>query len=143
MFDEPHLIDTNILVYAYETGSEKRHQCVEIINGSIDSGNGVLSIQNILEFSSVVTEKVRAPLDPIAAGRIVRDFSLIFRIIGYNTGTAVNALKSMLLYKTHFFDALLVATMEENNIFLLITENDRDFKNVPWLKTLNPFKRGA
>jgi predicted nucleic acid-binding protein len=41
----------------------------------------------------------------------------------------------------NFWDALIVATMEENSIDTIITENEKDFKKVKWIKTINPFKK--
>jgi predicted nucleic acid-binding protein len=45
------------------------------------------------------------------------------------------------IYKIPFWDALIVATMEENSIDTIITENEKDFKKVKWIKTINPFKK--
>ncbi len=36
-----------------------------------------------------------------------------------------------------FWDSLLAATMKENNIFNIYTENIKDFK-VPWINAINP-----
>jgi predicted nucleic acid-binding protein len=42
-------------------------------------------------------------------------------------------------YEVHYWDALIAATMRENNIFCIYTENG-DFKSIPWLKVINPFE---
>ncbi len=34
----------------------------------------------------------------------------------------------------------LTILMRKNNIYTIITENEKDFKKIPWLKVINPFK---
>jgi predicted nucleic acid-binding protein len=36
--------------------------------------------------------------------------------------------------------ALIAATMQENNLKTIYTENIADFKKVPWLNVVNPLK---
>jgi predicted nucleic acid-binding protein len=39
----------------------------------------------------------------------------------------------------HLWDAAIAATMKENDIFEIVTENVKDFKKIPQLKVSNPF----
>ena len=64
----------------------------------------------------------------------------LFDIINYHGKTVVNALQLSSNYKIHFFDALIVATMEENSIYEIITENEKDFNKISNIRITNPFK---
>ncbi len=39
-----------------------------------------------------------------------------------------------------FWDALIAACMLEHGIEVIVTESEKDFKNIPGITVLNPFK---
>lgn len=47
------------------------------------------------------------------------------------------------LYRTNFWDALIVACMLEYGVDTIVTENERDFKRIPGITVVNPFKTRA
>jgi predicted nucleic acid-binding protein len=61
-------------------------------------------------------------------------------VIAYNEHTVMDALMLSKQHKIHFFDALLAATMQENGISEILTENTEDFKKIKWLTVRNPIK---
>jgi predicted nucleic acid-binding protein len=135
------LIDTNILVYAYDKSEPNKHGIAKkILKESWAKQNAVLSIQNLAEFHSIVTGKIQNTIATDQAKQIVLDLIDGFEILKYNEYTIVNAINNQAIYKIPFWDALIVATMEENSIGAVITENEKDFKKAKWLKTINPFK---
>ena len=67
-------------------------------------------------------------------------FSKSSTIIYYNAQTIMEALHISKEYETSFFDSLIAATMQENGIDNIITENENDFSKIPWLTVSNPFK---
>lgn len=54
--------------------------------------------------------------------------------------TVVEAINNQAIYGIPFWDALIVAAMEQNSLDTIITENEKDFKKISWLKVINPFK---
>ena len=52
--------------------------------------------------------------------------------------TIIRAIDINLEYNIPYYDALLAATMRENGIFNIYTENVKDFKAVG-IKAVNPF----
>jgi predicted nucleic acid-binding protein len=58
----------------------------------------------------------------------------------YDPRTILSAIELNREYKVHYWDALIAATMRENKIFCIYTE-DGDFKNIPWLNVINPLER--
>ena len=105
----------------------------------IDSDEIVLSIQNLEELSRVLSEKSFPSLDKELIRQYVFDFSETVITIAYNAHTIMDALSISKQYDLHFFDALLAATMQENGVDTIITENITDFSKIPWLKVINPF----
>ncbi|NYZ77296.1 PIN domain-containing protein [Candidatus Micrarchaeota archaeon] len=135
------LIDSNILVYAADNSDERKHETAKrVIERTLNEGTGVISLQNLVEFARVVTEKVKNPLSFDEAREMALEFSDSFEVLTYDQKTVGEALHFASRYRIHFFDALLVATMEENLIKGIITENEDDFKGIAWLNVSNPFK---
>ena len=136
------LIDTNILVYAYDRSYLKKHKIAkEVVKTSWQTKSGVLSTQNLAEFYSIITRKVQKPIAISKAKQIILDLIEGFEILRYSEQTIVSAIDNQMIYGIPFWDSLIVATMEENSIDTIITENEKDFKKVEWLNVINPFKK--
>ncbi len=58
------LIDTNILVYAYDTSEGGKHNTSKNLLIQIwENGGGVVCLQNLMEFFFVITKKVENPIN--------------------------------------------------------------------------------
>ena len=132
-------IDTNILVYAFDTAyPEKRKVCREILLKAFEGKETIVVTNQILaEFAHVVTRKIEKPLNKEETRAIVG--ALIScahcNIFDYNSESVLHALTSA----NPFWDALIAQTLKENNITELITENTKDFVNAA-ITVKNPFK---
>jgi predicted nucleic acid-binding protein len=139
---EIRLVDSNILVYAYDKSEVQKNIIAKgTLKNLWQEKSGALSIQNLAEFYYTITKKIEFPLQPDNAKQIILDFNQAFQIIKYDEKTIISAINCQEIYKIHFWDALLAATMEENGIETIITENEKDFKKIKWLKAINPFKQ--
>ncbi|MBI3754540.1 MAG: hypothetical protein HY265_00015 [Deltaproteobacteria bacterium] len=79
------LVDTNILVYSYDTYDAIKHQRAEaLIQERWLHADGVLSIQNLSEFYAIITSKVKNPLEPETARGIIHDTRGFQKIPGLN-----------------------------------------------------------
>jgi len=135
------LIDTNILVHAYNKDSPHRLKAKSIVLDLI-KGKYVISTQNILEFYSAITKRVSTPLPPLEAQnkalnlyksnakKIVPDLNVIK--IGLELAAQHN------LKGGEIFDAILAATMIEHKISVIISENETDFLKFS-IKVEKPF----
>ena len=135
---ELFLVDTNILVYASEKDeSAKVKKAKELINRCW-KGEIVLAVssQNLAEFVYVALKKAKLNFDEakIFAGFIAEFHG--FQKINYNAGTVISAIEIASEFKASFWDSLLAATMRENGIFNIYTENAKDFK-MPWINAVN------
>ncbi len=132
-------LDTNILIYAYEKeNTMKKKKAEELISkcweGKISLG---ISNQILSEFAFVIFKK--AKLDLSQAKINISDIINFdgFKKIDYNIKTILLAIAITKEFHTPFWDSLIAATMKENGIFNIYTENTKDF-NMPWINAINP-----
>jgi predicted nucleic acid-binding protein len=138
------LIDTNILGYLFDADvptkrAVSRDLLARCWNGEVTFA---VSVQNLAEFAVVVTEKVAFPM-PQSVVRSFIETILNFdgwKVISYRGSTIQDALEIKEKYNLHFWDALIVATMQEHGIHQIYTE-DRGFAKVPWCIPVNPYER--
>ena len=135
----PALVDTNVLVYAYAEISPNKQKAVELLSDCF-SGKTTLaiSLQNIGEFCDVALRKYRLA-HPIVQ-RISNHILLCqtFVKVAYTGTTLVSAVALSAASKLEFWDATLLATMKENSIDTIYTE-DEGFNRVNGVKAINPF----
>ena len=136
------LVDTCILVYAYEKSDMEKHVAAkEAIRLLLEEGNAAVSVQNLAEFSRVLSEKSKTPVSYGEARKHISEIASVFNVISYGAATVDAALSICSGGGTHFFDALLAATAEENGIYEIITENVKDFKGMHSIKASSPFAK--
>ncbi|MDI6603343.1 MAG: PIN domain-containing protein [Patescibacteria group bacterium] len=136
------LIDTNILVYAYDTSEGTKHEVSKSLLKQVwEVGGGIVCLQNLMEFFVVITQKVENPIDVAKAKTIVEDIlkSGNWRIIDRDEGTFLSAIDLVSEYKIHLWDALIGACMKENEITEIVTENKEDFEKISDIKVIVPF----
>jgi predicted nucleic acid-binding protein len=122
------LVDTNVLVYAYDSSSDKHQQCKQIVAGMLER-RGAVAFQNLTEFYFVITTKVRKPLSTSFAERLISDFLASDRWVKLPL-TKFFLLEGVRLsrqYGIPVWDALIAAVMRENQIDEIIT-GDRHFR---------------
>ncbi len=135
------IIDSNILVYAFDLSEKEKHlKAKKFLTKMLFENKGILSVQNLIEFHATITKKVKNPVSKEISQQIIKELSDSVEIINYSEKTIINSINFEKSYKLHFWDSLLASTMQENNIFLIYTENIKDFKKIPWIKTINPLK---
>src|SRR3989344_7684348 len=131
-------IDTNILVYAFDTSyPEKREKCKKIIQDIFDGKQeGALTNQILAEFTNVVLKKIEKPLTKGQVKTIIGAITSCenYKIYNYNQDTL---LKSLNLNST-FWDALIIQTLKDANVHKIITENTKDFIDKD-IEVENPF----
>ncbi len=135
------LIDSNVLVYAYHPGDARHENARLLLDRLIREGTGRISIQNLVEFCHVVRHKARVPVQGERLGRFVRNLRSAFPVLPYSGQTIQQALSLADERQVHFFDALLAATMLENGIGTIYTEDVDDFAHVPGITAKNPFEK--
>ena len=141
------LFDANLLVHAhaarspfYEEANKLRQQ---VVHGELEA---CVSPQVLCEFFAVCTDERRfqpALSSHQAAKEIERYWSESgFKRIFPTTGTMPRLLALVVrhpIVQQRIFDAFLVATMLENGVKTIYTQNLKDFEIYPELRVVNPF----
>lgn len=146
MTAETRLIDTNVLVYAYDLSEPAKRQVARTLLDQIwDEGGGVVSIQNLSEFFVVVTGKVQYPITVSDARTIISDILRSGRwlVLTQEDNTIVAAIDLVERTGVPYWDALIAACMLEHGVTTIVTENERDFRKIPGITVINPFKTHA
>ena len=141
------LLDTNILVHAYNKSSPHQEQASKIIRKAMKGEEEVcLSPQVLYEFFAVVTsaKRVERPISPPEAANLCIDLWECNEIEKLNPSGIVpievfKLAKELNLSKAEIFDCVLAVTAKENDIENIFTENVADFKPYKFVKAVNPF----
>jgi len=138
------LVDTNILIYAYDTQDLRKHKIAVKLLEKCWDGSTIyyISAQNLAEFFVVATKKIEKSLAIEQAEQIINDISLFEGWIKINYD-AKTLIKSVFLYKKYgrsFWDSVIASTMLENQVYVIYTENTKDFENFEQITVINPFK---
>jgi predicted nucleic acid-binding protein len=132
-------IDTNILVYAYDTSAGIKHQKARKILADLwDSGLGVVSTQVLQEFFVTVTRKLPKRMDSAAARNVISDM-LEWDLVAIN-GTMI--LDAIDLHRSHdysFWDSLIVVAAERAGCALLLSEDLSAGHTIRGVTVQNPF----
>lgn len=137
------LIDSNILVYAYNLDEGKKHDVAQrLIERLLQEQDCIyLSTQTLSEFFTVVTRKTSRPLSDNEAKEII--ILMInderFIILPITKESVQKAISIRMKTECKYWDCLIAAVMQEHNISRIYTE-DTDFRKIPWLTVVNPFE---
>jgi predicted nucleic acid-binding protein len=142
MTGNPPLIDTNVLVCLFDGDApEKRKASRDLVERCWrHEAEYSVSVQNLAEFSVVVTEKVERPMPTDQVRRFVSSIARFdgWRVVGYDGATVESALELGERHAIHFWDALLAATMLAHGIDTVVTE-DAHLSRVPGITAVNPY----
>lgn len=135
-------LDTNILVYAYDTSDDVRHKiALDLIAHILSAESGVISTQVLNEFVVVITGKVKHPLpiDDVAA--ILKKFKDNFEIRLTGMPDITKALSIVKKFKLSYWDSLIIATAMNTRCSVLYTEDLQDGLVIEnSMRIINPFK---
>jgi len=133
-------VDTNILVYAYDSSAGiKNREARKILADLWASGLGVLSTQVLQEFFVTVTRKLPKFMDPGIARDVVRDL-LNWEVVTVDGDTILDAID---LYRSQgwsFWDSLIIAAAGKGGCTLLLSEDLLSGQRVGKVTIRNPFE---
>ncbi|MEK9149357.1 MAG: PIN domain-containing protein [Candidatus Desantisbacteria bacterium] len=141
------LIDTNIIVCAHNADSPHYQRATQLMKDALNLHfSSCIAHQNLLEFFSVITNprQVELSLSSEVAFSVIELYlqSANIQKISPSKDTLSKAIpkaKKQNLSKAEIFDGYLVATMQENNVSTIYTENLSHFKKYPEVEAINPF----
>lgn len=141
------LLDTNILVHAYNKSSPNQKEAADIVRKAMQGElEACLTPQVLYELFAVVTnlKRVENPLSSGEAVDLCVDLWECNEIEKLNPSSVAptevfKLSKALKLSKAKIFDCILAVTAKENDVKTIYTENVNDFKGYTFVKTLNPF----
>ena len=137
------LVDTNILVYAYDprdTGkSGISRRLLEIL---LETGEGALTPQVLGEFFRVVTRKIPAPLSPEEAERSVAAYVRTWTIHDISRWTVLEAARGVRQYRFAFWDSMIWASAKLHQVPNILSEDFNSGALIEGVRFVNPYAPG-
>lgn len=137
------LLDTNILVYAFDADDPQRQKrAEELISALVYHGLPCVSSQVLGEFFSVVTRRFGHAMDPATAARHTERFAEVFRVHDCGLAATLEALRGVVRYRMSFYDAQIWAVARLNHVPLILSEDFADGSEIEGVRFANPFAEG-
>ncbi len=140
--EEIFLLDSNVLIYAYDKDEDKKRKIASNLLSFCFKKEKKFALTNqiLAEFSSIFLQKGKGDINFLRL--IINDILNCFEFIKlvYNERTILKALTIKEEFKIPFWDSLIIATMKENGVHNIYTENIKDF-NIAGIKAINPFEK--
>lgn len=138
------LIDTNVLIYA-TLEQDSRFARSQAVLLSPAREERYVSVQNLAEmYPNLTGPKMEHPDDPgTARAKIASVASLptlqVLPLTGDVQSLALELCEKHGITRQRYYDAQLVATMVAHGVGVLVTENAKDFDDLPEIEAVNPF----
>ena len=135
-----YLIDTDILIYAQDKKSPHFKESSALLQQlNEEKFKGYTTIQNLLEYSAVLTRMYKYPKSDVVADLKILSSNPKLTIL-YPNDKTISIFLSMMEKdpKIYVYDLFLVAYMKTYAIKSIITD-DADFEEIKDIEVLNPF----
>jgi predicted nucleic acid-binding protein len=137
------LIDTNVLVYAYDLSEPlKQRQALKVLGELAALGRGAVTTQVLGEFFTVVTRKIPSALSAGEAVAQIRSHLSLWTVIELTGGLVLDAAIGVRDHKMSFWDAQIWAAARANRIPVVLSEDFSDSSVVDGVRFVNPFLPG-
>ncbi len=136
-------VDTNVLVYAYDTSAGSKHQAAQSLLEQLwASDSAVLSTQVLQEFCVAVRRRAGRPLSAEQTKKIVEGY-LSWKIAVNSPASVVQALAMESRYQISFWDALILQAAEHAGAAVLYSEDLASGQKYGSIRVVNPFATSA
>jgi len=136
-----YLVDTNVLVYAYDRSEPaKQVKALEVLDSLARDGNGLLSPQILAEFFSVVTKKISAPLSVDQGYTSLGNYLQFWDIVDLTGAVVLEAARGVKDHQLAFWDSLIWAIARMNQVPVILSEDFSHNSVVEGVRFINPFE---
>ena len=137
---QDYFLDTNILVYAYDSTAGRKHtQAMQLVEGCWENENGCLSLQVLQEFYVTITRKIMLPLEYQTARQIIADLAH-WRVHAPGADDLLQALDLQHSHQLAFWDAMIVQSAICLGCKELISEDLSHGQIYGDVRVVNPFR---
>ncbi|MCC6222608.1 MAG: PIN domain-containing protein [Thermoleophilia bacterium] len=134
------LVDTNILVYAYDPlDRAKQQHALYVLEQLEREARGAVSTQVLGEFFTTVTRKLRPPLSHEEAGWNVAAFVRGWTVCTATSAAVLEAIRAVGEHQVSYWDGLIWATAKLSGIATVLTEDLSHGRLIEGVRFLNPF----
>lgn len=134
------LLDTNILIYAYDQNDPiKQTQAVLVLERLHQANIGRLSVQSLAEFMNVAMQKLKPPLSAIDALNQVGLMVQLWQVYDLTAQIVLEAGRGVRDYRLAYFDAQIWATARLNQVPVVFSEDFQDHLTLETVTFINPF----
>lgn len=133
-------VDTNVLLYAYDTSDPIRQARAEHVLVELwRTRSGIVSTQVLAEFYAVATRKL-TPAVSRKEARAVVDRYAAWPVVQVNAGLIAAASELEERHKVSFWDALIVEAARRGGATTLYSEDLQDGRRIGGVEIRNPFR---
>lgn len=134
------LVDTNVLVYAYDRSEpEKQNRALDILDRLLVTGKGVLSTQVLSEFFNTTTRKLTAPLTLEQAHSRLEHYVRFWPVFDVTPDVILEAVRGVRDYAFNFWDAQIWAVARLHGIRVIFSEDFNPGSTIEKVAFVNPF----
>jgi len=134
------LVDTNVLVYAYDRSEpEKQQRALEVLDHLAVTGIGVISTQVLAEFFVAITRKIPAPLTVAEAYDRVKNYLQSWTVLDVTGMIVLEAARGVRDHQFNFWDAQIWAAARLNQIPVVFSEDFNAGQVTEGVRFVNPF----
>ena len=134
-----NFIDTNILVYAYDSADPAKQQHARhILRRGIAEETAVLSAQVLGEFFTVATSRIPEPLSAEEVEGIIGILSVL-PVVEIDLQLVLGATAIHRLYGINYWDSLIVAAAHRAGCTQILTEDLNTGQSYQNILAVNPF----
>jgi predicted nucleic acid-binding protein len=133
-------VDTNILVYVYDTSEGPKHAAARAVVEELwNEGNGVVSAQVLQEFFVTVTRKVSQPVSiDVARDWVARYLS--WQVVEADGQSVLRAIDLQSRFQTSFWDAMILQSALRAGASTLLSEDLNHGQRYDSLIVENPLR---
>jgi predicted nucleic acid-binding protein len=131
-------LDTNVLVYAYDTSNPQKQRVARTLLKSSVAGKFVISTQVLAEFAAAMLHKMSPPASPVAVLKGLDALSSI-RLIAPDAEMVRRAVETRASYGLHFYDGMIVAAAERAGCQRIWSEDFNPGQKYFGVTVANPF----
>jgi len=134
------MLDSNIIIYAFNRDAPEREYCLPIIKKAIlGELDAALSVLSLFEVYHVLTQRLQRPLPESQTSQIVLDLILSRNVRKFEITKSlfIEAITIAEEYSIKINDALIASTMRSIGCEEIYS-HDADFDRVEFLRRLDP-----
>ena len=133
-------IDTNVLIYAHDVDANAKHEIAKVVLRELWSERtGVLSMQVLQEFYTVVTRKSERPLAPAQALEWI-ELLEVFPCAPIDASLVKRGAENSARYRISYWDGAILAAAEALGASTLYSEDLNHGQTYGAVSVRNPFK---